>query len=86
MYNTFQCQWDQLCEVKIISQLKIRKMNFTNPIGNLYHTKDELIQKFLLLTDSDLLLLEDKQDEILNKLRAKYGNTKEKIHKFISEA
>jgi len=61
-------------------------MNNTELIGKSYHTKGELTHKFLLLTDSDLLLLEGKQDEILDKLHEKSGNTKDKNFKFISEA
>ena len=61
-------------------------MNNSKLIGNEYRTMKELKQKFLLLTDSDLLLLEDKQDEILVTLHEKFGNTNEKVHKFISEA
>jgi uncharacterized protein YjbJ (UPF0337 family) len=37
-----------------------------------------------MLTDSDLLLLEGKQDELLGRLQVKLGKTKEEIQKLIS--
>ena len=42
-------------------------------------------QKFALLTDSDLLLVEGKQDEMLGRLQIKLGKSKEEIQKVISE-
>jgi uncharacterized protein YjbJ (UPF0337 family) len=38
-----------------------------------------------MLTDNDLLLVEGKQDEMLGRLQAKPGKTKEEILKIISE-
>jgi uncharacterized protein YjbJ (UPF0337 family) len=61
--------------MKNISELK----------GNWKETKGKLKQKFALLTDSDLLLIEGKQDEMLGRLRIRLGKTKEEINKIISE-
>jgi uncharacterized protein YjbJ (UPF0337 family) len=75
----------QLCDVKILSQINIQKMNTTELKGNWNQTKGKLKQKFAMLTDSDLLLIEGKQDEMLGRLQARLGKTKEEIHKLISE-
>ena len=53
--------------------------------GNWYETKGKLKQKFALLTDDDLLLVEGKQEEMLGRLKAKLGKTKEEIQKIISD-
>jgi uncharacterized protein YjbJ (UPF0337 family) len=71
--------------VKILSQINIQKMNTTELKGNWNQTKGKLKQKFAMLTDSDLLLIEGKQDEMLGRLQARLGKTKEEIHKLISE-
>ena len=61
----------QFYTVKITSQFKTRNMNTTELLGNRHQKLGELKQKFLMLTDSDLLLLEYKQDEILERLHKK---------------
>ena len=53
--------------------------------GNWNETKGKLKQKFAILTDSDLLLLEGKQDELLGRLQIKLGKSKEEIQKLITE-
>ena len=58
--------------------------NTTELKGNWNETKGKLKQKFAMLTDNDLLLLEGKQDEMLGRLQIKLGKTKEEIHKLIS--
>lgn len=83
--NTSQYLQMQLCDVKILSQLIVNKMNSTELKGNWNQTKGKLKQKFAMLTDSDLLLIEGKQDEMLGRLQTKLGKTKEEIHKLISE-
>jgi uncharacterized protein YjbJ (UPF0337 family) len=75
----------QLCGVEIPSQINIQKMNTTELKGSWNQTKGKLKQKFALLTDSDLLLVEGKQNEMLGRLQSKLGKTKEEIHKLISE-
>jgi uncharacterized protein YjbJ (UPF0337 family) len=68
------------------SQLKTNKMkNLTELKGNWNETKGKLKQKFAMLTDNDVLLIEGKEDEMLGRLQVKLGKTKEEIHKIISE-
>ncbi len=59
--------------------------NTTELKGDWNVTKGKLKQKFAILTDSDMLLVEGKQDELFGRLQAKLGKTKEEIHKLISE-
>lgn len=59
--------------------------NLTELKGSWNVTKGKLKQKFALLTDSDVLLVEGKQDEMLGRLQAKLGKTKAEIQKIISE-
>lgn len=58
--------------------------NLTELKGNWNETKGKLKQKFALLTDNDLLLVEGKQDEMLGRLQVKLGKTKEEIHQIIT--
>lgn len=60
-------------------------MNITELTGNWNETKGKLKQKFAILTDDDVLLVEGKQDEMFGKLQVKLGKTKEEIHKLISD-
>ncbi len=53
--------------------------------GSWNETKGKLKQKFAMLTDNDLLLLEGKHDELIGRLQLKLGKTKEDIQKIISE-
>ncbi len=53
--------------------------------GSWNETKGKLKQKFAMLRDSDLLLIEGKQDEMLGRLQVRLGKTKEEIYKLISE-
>ena len=59
--------------------------NTTELLGNWNETKGKLKQKFALLTDNDMMLVEGKQDEMLGRLQVKLGKTKEEIHKLIAE-
>lgn len=59
--------------------------NVTELKGNWNETKGKLKQQFAMLTDNDLLLVEGKQEEMLGRIQAKLGKTKEEIHKLISE-
>lgn len=59
--------------------------NLTELKGNWNETRGKLKQKFAMLTDSDMLLVEGKQDEMLGRLQTKLGKTKEEMHKIISE-
>jgi uncharacterized protein YjbJ (UPF0337 family) len=47
--------------------------------------KEDLKQRFALLTDHDLLLEESKNQEMLGRLQIKLGKTKEELHKLLSE-
>lgn len=53
--------------------------------GGWNETKGKLKQKFAMLTDSDVLLVEGKQDELLGRLQKKLGKTKEELQKLITE-
>lgn len=59
--------------------------NITRLKGNWNEIKRRLKQKFALLTESDVLFTEGKQDEMLDRLQGKLGKTKEEIRKIISE-
>jgi uncharacterized protein YjbJ (UPF0337 family) len=59
--------------------------NLTEIKGNWLAIKGKLKQKFAILTDSDLLLVEGKQDELLGRLQERLGKTREEMHKLISE-
>ena len=59
--------------------------NLTEIRGNWNETKGKLKQKFGMLTDSDLLFAEGKQEELLGRLQTNLGRTKAEIHKIISE-
>lgn len=61
-------------------------MNAIELFGNGYQKIGELKQKFLLLTDSDLLLLENKQDEILERLHKKAYKLYKEKYKGIASA
>jgi uncharacterized protein YjbJ (UPF0337 family) len=53
--------------------------------GSWNETKGKLKQKFAMLTDSDVLFLEGKKDEMLGRLQSKLGKTKEEVQKIIAE-
>jgi uncharacterized protein YjbJ (UPF0337 family) len=53
--------------------------------GNWNETKGKLKQKFATLTDSDVLFVEGKQDEMLGRIQIKLGKTKAELQKIISE-
>jgi uncharacterized protein YjbJ (UPF0337 family) len=59
--------------------------NITELKGNWNEIKGKLKQKFALLTDDDLLLVEGKQDELFGRLQTRLGKTKEEIRKIVSE-
>jgi uncharacterized protein YjbJ (UPF0337 family) len=70
--------------VKILSQLKnLNKMNTTEVKGNWNKQKGKLKQRFATLTDNDLMFAEGKKDEMLGRLQAKLGKTKEELHKIL---
>jgi uncharacterized protein YjbJ (UPF0337 family) len=71
------------CENEFTEKLNEMK-NTTELKGNWNETKGKLKQKFALLTDSDVLLIEGKQEEMLGRLQIKLGKTKEEIRKIIA--
>jgi len=46
--------------------------------------KDRLKQKFVVLTDNDLMFDDSKNEEMLNKLETKLGITKEVLRRMFS--
>jgi uncharacterized protein YjbJ (UPF0337 family) len=58
--------------------------NMTEFKGNWNEIKGKLKQKYSMLTDNDLLLVDGKKDELIGRLQIKLGKTKEEIHKIIS--
>ncbi len=53
--------------------------------GNWNEIKGKLKQKYAMLTDDDLLLVEGKKDEMLGRLQVKLGKSKEELKKLFSE-
>ncbi len=53
--------------------------------GNWEEIKKKLKEKFDMLTDSDLLFAEGRQDEMLCRLQTKLGRTKAEVQKILSE-
>lgn len=51
---------------------------------NWHETKGLLQRQFPILTEEDLVLEPDKQDEMLARLEAKLGYTKDQIHELIN--
>lgn len=64
---------------------RTNKMNTTGLKGNWEEIKGKLKQKFAILTDNDVLLLEGKHEEMLGRLQIKLGKTKEELQKIISD-
>lgn len=58
--------------------------NLTELKGNWNETKGKLKQKFAMLTDSDVLFAEGKQDEMLGRLQVKLGKTKDELRAIIA--
>ena len=58
---------------------------FTGVNENWKETKRKLKLKFVVLTDSDLLFVKGRQNEMLGRLQGKLGKTKEEIILLISK-
>jgi len=56
----------------------------TELLGNWRELKGKLKQKYAMLTDDDMLLVEGKHDELLGRLQAKLGKSKEEMHDIIN--
>ena len=59
-------------------------MNTKELKGNWEEQKGKLKQKFAILTDNDVLLLEGKKEEMLGRLEIKLGKSKEELQKIIA--
>ena len=57
--------------------------DLTHLEGNWKVTKGKRKQKFAMLTDDDLLLVEGKQDELIGRLEVKLGKTKDEVRRII---
>jgi len=58
--------------------------NSTEFNGNWNEIKGKLKQKFAILTDDDLMMVDGKKDELLGRLQIKLGKTKEEIRLLIA--
>jgi uncharacterized protein YjbJ (UPF0337 family) len=58
-------------------------MNITELKGNWEEQKGKLKQKFAALTDNDLLFVKGKKEEMIGRLQAKLGKSKEELYKII---
>lgn len=58
-------------------------MNAIEINGDWEEQKLKLKQKFAALMDNDLLFLENKKEEMIDRLQVKLGTTKEEVHKII---
>lgn len=54
-------------------------------LGDWSITKGKLRKKFANLTDSDMLLLDGRQDEMVSRLQIRLGKTRAEIHKLIAD-
>jgi uncharacterized protein YjbJ (UPF0337 family) len=59
-------------------------MNTTEIKGNWAEQKGKLKQKFAILTDNDLMLMDGKKEELLGRLQVKLGKTKEELQKIMA--
>jgi uncharacterized protein YjbJ (UPF0337 family) len=60
------------------------EMNTNEIQGNWNETKGKLKQKFAILTDNDLMLIDGKKEEMMGRLQIKLGKSKEELQKIIS--
>ncbi|NDP26679.1 MAG: general stress protein CsbD [Flavobacterium sp.] len=60
-------------------------MNTSELKANWEEQKAKLKQKFAALTDTDLLIVKGKKEEMLGRIQAKLGKTKEELYKIIGE-
>ena len=67
------------------TEIKIYKMNKTELKGNWNEQKGKLKQKFAILTDDDLMLVEGKKEELYGRLQIKLGKTAEEMQKIFAE-
>ena len=53
-------------------------------VNNWQEIRKNLKEKFVKLTENDLLFAENQKNEMINRLQQKYGLSKEEIQKIIS--
>ena len=82
--NAFRLQELQFCSMKITSLVRIKNMNTTELNRGWDKQKSELIQKFAILTENDLIFEEGEKEEMFKKLRIRLGKTKEELKKIIA--
>jgi uncharacterized protein YjbJ (UPF0337 family) len=58
--------------------------NTTELSGDWNTIKGKLKQKFSMLTENDLLMVEGKKDELYGRLQIKLGKSREEIRKLIA--
>lgn len=58
--------------------------NTTELLGNWKELKGKLKQKYAMLTDDDVLLVEGKQEELMGRLQSKLSKSKEEMHEIIN--
>jgi uncharacterized protein YjbJ (UPF0337 family) len=82
-YNIIILNYNVLNHINHIKRNK--RMNTLKLKGNWNETAGKLKQQYANLTDDDLLFEEGKEEELLGRLQAKVGKTKEQIRKIISK-
>lgn len=58
-------------------------MNGSEAKGNWEEQKNRLKEKFAALTDTDLLFVKGKKEEMIAKLQIKLGKTREELNKIL---
>jgi uncharacterized protein YjbJ (UPF0337 family) len=66
-------------------QDKLKEMNANELLGHWNIAKGKLKQRYGNLTDDDLLLVGGRLDELMGRLQARLGKTKDELQKLISE-
>jgi len=70
--------------MKNASLLESNNMNTMEEKRSWEKQKSELIQKFAILTDNDLIFEEGEKEEMFIKLRNRLGKSKEELKRIIS--
>lgn len=53
--------------------------------GSWTETKEKLKKLFIIVTDSDMLFIEENEEKILSRLQDKLGKSKDEIKKILGE-
>jgi uncharacterized protein YjbJ (UPF0337 family) len=65
--------------------IKNTMSNLSGIKGNWKEIKGKLKQKFALLTEDDLLLVEGKNEELMGRIQVRLGKTREEVRRIIAE-